>query len=72
MKVVGHRRIDGAALADQGRLARTAGALRGGGFAPHGVYPFSSFDEADRWMTTMMLRSRVRPNPKTSRASAER
>jgi len=72
MKTVGHRRVDGSALDDQGRLARTAVALRRGrGFAPRGVYRFTTFEEAAAWMTEMMLRSREPRNPGTSPASAE-
>ena len=43
-------------MADQGRLARTAALLRGTArLVPRGVYRFSSFDEADAWMTEMIL-----------------
>jgi hypothetical protein len=72
MKSVGKRKAAGQALNDQGRLARTAVALRGAGLVPRGVYRFRSFEEADAWMTTMMLRSRARRNQKTSPASVER
>ncbi len=51
MKAIGSRRLDGSALDDQGRLARTAAALWPGGLAPRGVYRFASFEEADRWLT---------------------
>jgi hypothetical protein len=69
MKTVGVRRVDQGALEDQGRLARTAAALRGRGFAPRGVYRFASFEEAERWMLQMMRRPRARQTPKTSPAS---
>ena len=73
MKVVGTRQLDGSALADQGRLARTAAALRGtSALARTGVYRFSSHDEAEQWMTAEMLRTHARPSRKTSSASAER
>jgi hypothetical protein len=71
-KVVGKRQAKGSALADQGRLARTARALRRGGFAAPGVYRFASFEEADTWMLQMMRRPHGRRNPKTSPASADR
>jgi hypothetical protein len=72
MKSVGKRQISAQSLADQGRLARTAVALRGAGLVPRGVYRFRSFDEADAWMTRMLVRSRARRNRKTSRRSAAR
>ena len=72
VKTVGTRQVDGTALADQGRLARTAVALRGGGFAPPGVYRFASFEEAETWLLQMMRRPRAPRNPKTSPASAAR
>ena len=58
MKTVGSRRVDGAPLPDQGRLARSAAALHPGGMAEAGVYRFRSFEDAEWW------------NPKTSPASA--
>lgn len=55
IKVVGHRRINGAQL---GVLQRTLAALRGtGAVVPRGVYRFTSFEEADAWMTRMMART---------------
>lgn len=43
-------------MTDQGGLARTAARLRGtAALAPRGVYRFSSFEEADAWMTQMVL-----------------
>ena len=72
MRIVGTRRLDGTALDDQGRLARTAALLRGtAALVPRGVYRFASFDEANTWMNEMILRTHERPNPKTSSASAE-
>jgi hypothetical protein len=65
--------MDGDAWSDQGRLARTSAMLRGGpGLVPRGVYRFSSFEEADAWMTTMMISARERRSRKTSSASAGR
>ena len=71
MKVVGTRRIDTSSMADQAALARTAALVRGTAhLAPRGVYRFSSFDEADAWMTRMLLRTHERQSRKTSSASA--
>jgi hypothetical protein len=72
MKVVGSRQ-ETSAIEDQAALARTATALRGTPhLVPRGVYRFSSFEEADAWMTQMLLRSRAPRNPPTSSASAAR
>jgi len=58
-------------MADQAGLARTAALLRGtAGLAPRGVYRFSSFDEADAWMTQMILRTHAHLSRKISSASA--
>jgi hypothetical protein len=71
MKVVGKRHGNAPPMADQGALARTAGLVRGTvRLAPRGVYRFSSFDEADAWMTRMLLRTHERQSPKISSASA--
>lgn len=52
-------------------MARTAGLLRGTArLAPRGVYRFSSFDEADAWITKMLLGTHEHQNRKTSSASA--
>jgi len=60
-------------MTDQAPLARTAAWLRGtAGLAPRGVYRFSSFEEADAWMTQMMLRTHARLSRKISSASAVR
>jgi len=73
MRVVGRRRSDGDALADQGRLARTAALLRGTTrLVPRGVYRFSSFVEAEAWLTRTMMRTHALRNRKTSSGSAER
>jgi hypothetical protein len=58
-------------MADQAALARTAAFVRGTvRLVPRGVYRFSSFDEADAWMTRMMIRTHEHPSRKTSSASA--
>ena len=73
MLTVGRRSGREDAWADQGRLARTAAYLRGDpGLVPRGVFRFSSFEEADSWMTQMMTAARVRRSPTTSSGSAVR
>jgi hypothetical protein len=70
---IGSRSGEGDAWADQGRLARTAAMLRGGpGLVPRGVFRFSSFEEADAWMTKMMIAAHERLSRTTSSASAGR
>jgi hypothetical protein len=72
MKVVGARVVEGNAIADQGRLARSAALLRGtAALAPKGVYRFRSFEEADEWMTRTLQRTLGRQNHKISSASVE-
>jgi hypothetical protein len=67
---VGHRSTEGDAWADQGRLTRTAAFLRGhAGLVPRGVFRFSSFEEADAWMTRMMTAEHGRRSLTTSSAS---
>jgi len=71
MRVVGTRHADVSPMADQAALARTTALLRGTPrLVPRGVYRFSSFEEADAWMTRMMLRTLEHQSPKTSSASA--
>jgi hypothetical protein len=63
MKTVGRRRVD---RKTQGALQRTLAAIRGtGAVVPRGVYRFSSFEEADAWMTRTMARTHVslKPSP---------
>ena len=70
---MGGRSLGSDAWADQGRLARTAAFLRGDpALVPRGVVRFNSFDEADAWMTKMMLATLERRNRKTSPGSAGR
>ena len=60
MKVVGRRSVEGHSLHDANRLLHTARGLRGDlPLAPAGVYRFRSFEEADEWMTRMIVRSSV-------------
>ena len=71
MKVVGTRHVDASPMADQAALARTTALLRGTPrLVPRGVYRFSSFDEADAWMTQMTLRTLEHQSLKTWSASA--
>jgi hypothetical protein len=71
MKVVGARHTGALPMADQAALARTAALVRGTvRLVPRGVYRFSSFDEADAWMTRMMIRTLEHQSRKTSSASA--
>ncbi len=73
MHTVGRRRVDGDAMADQGRLSRTAALLRGTTWlVPRGVYRFASFNEADAWMTDTILRTHEHLSRKTSSGSAGR
>jgi hypothetical protein len=70
MKVVGTRHADVSSMADQAALARTTALLRGTArLVPRGVYRFSSFEEADAWMTQMTLRTLEHQSPRTSSAS---
>jgi hypothetical protein len=72
MKTVGVRQAHRSALEDQGRVARTAAALRGRGFAPRGVYRFASFEEAETWMLQVMRVPRAPQSPTTSPVSVAR
>ena len=70
MKIVGHRRVDGG---PSGVLQHTLAAVRAtGAVIPRGVYRFSSFEEADAWMTRMMARTHASLRSKTSSESAAR
>ncbi len=61
MVSVGRRAPGPDGWSDQGRLARTAAFLRGdAALVPRGVFRFSSFDEADAWMTRMMIATHER------------
>jgi hypothetical protein len=70
IKIVGRRRLTGGS---PGTLQHTLAALRGtGALVPRGVYRFSSFEEADAWMTRMMARTHASLRSKTSSESAAR
>jgi hypothetical protein len=70
MKTVGRRRMAGGMPGD---LQRTLAAVRGtGAVVPRGVYRFSSFEEADAWMTRTMARTHASLKSRISSASAAR
>ena len=57
MKKVGRRHVDDGSM---GALQRTLAGMRAtGALVPRGVYRFSSFEEADAWMTRTMARTHV-------------
>jgi hypothetical protein len=59
--------------ADLAALQASADALRGTtSLAPGGVYRFSTFEEAERWLTTAIAERLARRPRKTWRASAVR
>ena len=70
LKIVGRRRRRNH---DPAALQRTLAAVRRtGALVPRGVYRFSSFEEADAWMTRMMARTHVSHSSTTSSASPAR
>ena len=70
MKTVGHRRVDHDSI---GALQRTLAAVRAThAVVPRGVYRFSSFEEADAWMTRTMARTHASLKSKISPASVTR
>lgn len=70
-KVVGRRRVGPTPLEDADRLLRTAWALRGTDkLVPRGVYRFKTFEEAGRWMITMMASTHALLRSTTSPESA--
>jgi len=70
MKTVGRRRVDAESV---GALQRTLSQLRGtGALVPRGVYRFSSFEEADAWMTRMIAVTHASLKSKISPGSAKR
>jgi multidrug resistance efflux pump len=69
-KTVGFRRLD---RHDAAALQRTLAAVRRtGALVPRGVYRFTSFEEADAWMTRMMARTHASRSSTTSSASPDR
>jgi hypothetical protein len=70
IKTVGRRRLNGGRPA---ALQRTLSAVRGtGAIVPRGVYRFSSFEEADAWMTRTVARTHASLESKISSGSAAR
>ena len=72
MKVVSKRVPGARILDDAARLQRTLNRLRGRGLVPRGLYRFSSFEEADRWMMSQIARSAAHLSSKISSPSAAR
>jgi hypothetical protein len=73
MKIVGRRETNVFSWEDVRRLIETAEALRGtASLVPRGLYRFSSFEEADRWMTRTIALSHARLGRRTSPESAAR
>ena len=70
MKIVGCRRVD---RDTPGALQRTMAHVRGtGAVVPRGVYRFTSFEEANAWMTRTMARTHASLRSKISLGSAAR
>ena len=70
MKTVGHRRLG---QSEMGALQRLMADLRGtNALVPRGVYRFSSFEEADAWMTRTMASTHVSLKSKISPKSVAR
>lgn len=64
MRTVGRRREAGPGFQEQGSLARTAALLRGTvRIARRGVYRFSTFEEAEAWLTREMADARESDRP---------
>ena len=58
IKTVGRRGETAPTLENADRLLRTMRKLRGGkGVCPRGVYRFKTFEDADKWMLNMIVRS---------------
>lgn len=71
MKTVGLRKQNRASLEDARQLLKTAAELRPvDALVPRGIYHFSSFEEADRWMRRMIANTLVRHRSKISSGSA--
>ena len=70
MKVFSKRKPAAHVLDDAARLQRTLNRLRGPALVRRGVYRYSSFEEADRWMMSQIARSAAHLNSKTSSPSA--
>jgi hypothetical protein len=80
-KLVGQRLVRPSTWDDADRVLVTARELRGGrGLAPRGLYRFTSFEEAQTWLTKAMvsaassarltLAASPAPSPKPTRATS--
>jgi hypothetical protein len=70
MKIVGRRRTG---QGEMGALQRLLADLRGThALVPRGVYRFTSFEEADAWMTRTMASTHASLKSKTSPRSVAR
>ena len=70
MKTVGRRGSKTAAISESAALQRTVAQLRPvAALVPRGVYRFTTFEEADRWMITKMATILARRKSKTSSES---
>ena len=65
MKVVGNRIGKSDPVDDATRSQRFLNQINPHGFIPKGVYRFSSFKEADRWMIEQMASTHVFLKSKT-------
>ena len=65
MKCVGRRTDAPDPIRDAAILQRTLNDLRSNAVAPRGVFRFRTHEEADRWMTEALIRTRVRHTSKT-------
>jgi hypothetical protein len=67
MKIVGRRDCDRFSWEDVDQLLKTVAVVRGTAeLVPRGVYRFRSFEEADRWMIEMILRTHACRSSQTS------
>jgi hypothetical protein len=73
MKVVGRRIVDRFDWNDLRQIVETAEALRGTSkLVPRGLYRFTTFEEADRWMIEMIARTHASHGRKISPESVGR
>ncbi|MBL7684919.1 MAG: hypothetical protein JNK65_02660 [Deltaproteobacteria bacterium] len=62
MKIVTRRKKEEPILEAAERMLKLIRQLRGDRLIPKGVYRFSTFEEADRWMTQTIANTRARQN----------
>ncbi len=72
MKTVSKRAAGARILDDVERLQRALNQLRGHDLVPRGLYRFTSFEAADRWMMGQIAHTAARLSSKTSWPSAGR